>query len=176
MHDAHHWPGPQSSIELMVAQGAAEQAEPFRGRSPANNATAMSTAATEATLTSYLDVLLAGTTYSDYLAADVVLTIGGGPDIVGRAAVTAAIDGLHHVTFDAHPEPTMVVFGAGQAALEATFVATQIGEFAGIAPAGGTVAVPYSVFYELAGDKITALRAYGLLDGLIQQLSNRTTA
>ena len=65
---------------------------------------------------------------------------------------------------------TNLVIGEGTAAIEAVFVGTHTGEFAGIAATGKEVAVPYSVFYELADGKITALRIYAMAEGLVQQL------
>ena len=48
----------------------------------------------------------------------------------------------------------------GKAAIEADFVGTHTGEFAGVAPTGRAVRVPYSVIYDLRGDQISALRIY----------------
>jgi predicted ester cyclase len=132
---------------------------------------ATTTAQTEATMEAYLAALFKGDAYESFLADDVKLTMTGLPgEIEGLAAVKAAIDAIHYEQFDARPEITSLVVGEGTAALEAVFVATHTGEFAGIAPAGAEVAVPYSVFYELADGKITAVRAYALAEGLVQQL------
>jgi predicted ester cyclase len=54
--------------------------------------------------------------------------------------------------------------------LEAVFIATHTGEFAGIAPTQRPVRVPYTVAYDLAGDEITALRVYLPMDALVRQL------
>jgi predicted ester cyclase len=104
----------------------------------------------------------------------VVLTIVGGEETVGLESVVAMINAIHFVLFDSHPELRTLVIGEGQVALEADFVATHTGEFAGIAPTGAAVDVPYSVFYELEDDLITELRVYGLVDGLVQQLQVAT--
>lgn len=48
----------------------------------------------------------------------------------------------------------------GKAAIEADFVGTHTAEFAGVPPAGRAVRVPYSVIYDLSGDRISALRIY----------------
>ena len=44
-----------------------------------------------------------------------------------------------------------------KAAIEADFVGTRTGEFAGIQPAGRAVRVPCSVIYDLRPDQISAL-------------------
>ena len=58
-----------------------------------------------------------------------------------------------------------------KAAIEADFVGTHTGEFAGIPPTGRTVRVPYSVVYDLRRDKISALRIYFPMSLLIDQLT-----
>jgi predicted ester cyclase len=50
-------------------------------------------------------------------------------------------------------------------------VGTHAGEFAGIQPTGRAVRVPYSVVYDLRGDKISALRIYFPMSLLIEQLT-----
>ena len=119
----------------------------------------------------YAAALLGGGAYETYFADDIVLTMTGVPgEITGPAAAKAAIDAIHHEQFDATPEVTNLVIGEGTAAIEAVFVGTHTGEFAGIAATGTAVEVPYSVFYELADGQITALRIYALAEGLVQQL------
>jgi predicted ester cyclase len=57
------------------------------------------------------------------------------------------------------------------AALEADFVAHHIGEFAGIAPTGRNIRVPYRVHYDLDRGRIKALRIYGMSSDLFSALS-----
>jgi predicted ester cyclase len=59
----------------------------------------------------------------------------------------------------------------GKAAIEADFLGTHTGEFAGIQPTGRAVRVPYSVVYDLRGDKISGLRIYFPMSLLIEQLT-----
>ncbi len=47
-----------------------------------------------------------------------------------------------------------------------------IAEFAGIQPAGREVRVPYSVIYDVRGDKISAVRIYFPMGFLIEQLTS----
>jgi len=53
-----------------------------------------------------------------------------------------------------------------------SFAGVHIAEFAGIQPAGREVRVPYSVIYDLRGDKISALRIYFPMSLLIEQLTS----
>jgi predicted ester cyclase len=134
---------------------------------------AMTVAETRATMGAYAEALLGDGPYETFFADDIVVTMTGVPgEIRGPAAAKAAIDAIHHEQFDAQPEVTNLVVGEGTAALEAVFVGTHIGEFAGIAPTGKEVSVPYSVFYELEDGKITALRIYAVVEGLVQQLQS----
>ena len=131
----------------------------------------MTAAETQETMEAYASALLGGGTYETFFADDVVVTMTGVPgEITGPAAAKAAIDALHQEQFDAKPELTSLVVGEGTAAAELVFVGTHTGEFAGIAASGKAVSVPYSVFYELADGKITALRIYALAEGLVQQI------
>jgi len=48
---------------------------------------------------------------------------------------------------------------------------THTGEFAGVAPTGRAVRVPYSVIYDLRGDQISNLRIYLPLSVLVEQIT-----
>jgi hypothetical protein len=103
----------------------------------------MTVAATRATIEAYCDALLGGGAYETFFADGIVVTLTGVPgEIVGPAAAKAAIDAMHHEHVDAQPEVTNLVVGEGTGALEAVFVGTHTGEFAGIAAIGKAVAVP----------------------------------
>jgi len=56
------------------------------------------------------------------------------------------------------------------AAAEADFIGTHTGEFAGIPSTHRQVEVPYSVLYDLKGEKISALRIYMPMHLLFEQL------
>jgi predicted ester cyclase len=75
------------------------------------------------------------------------------------------------VAFDAHPTVVSLLVEDRKAMAEFEFRGTHIAEFAGQAASGKEVSLPYSVGYDVDGDKITALRAYMSLDGLIKQIS-----
>jgi predicted ester cyclase len=54
--------------------------------------------------------------------------------------------------------------------LEADFVGTHTGEFAGIAPTGASLRVPYAVFYDVGDDGIKALRGYMPIRQIVAEL------
>jgi len=79
---------------------------------------------------------------------------------------------VHEGAFDARMELKNLLADDGKAAIEADFVGTHTGEFAGIQPTGRMVRVPYSVVYDLRGDLISALRIYFPMSMLIEQLTS----
>ncbi len=124
-------------------------------------------------MTGYLDALLARRDFATYFSDDVTwTTIETGELIVGRDAVRDYIVAFHTQLFDAAPELRSVTVGETTAALEADFVGTHIGEFAGVAPEGAAVRVPYCVVYDLGETGITALRFYLSMSQLVGQLQS----
>ncbi|HWG84915.1 MAG TPA: nuclear transport factor 2 family protein [Deinococcales bacterium] len=137
----------------------------------------MSVEQTRATITAYAEALLANTNFADHFTDDVVLElVGGGPPIEGREAVAQTITFAHTVAFDSSIELKGITIADGSAAGEAVFRARHIAEFAGIPATGRQVEVPYSVIWDVRGDKISALRIYGLVAPLVQQLTAQETA
>ena len=122
----------------------------------------------------YLDALFKRTgDYSVHFTDDVVATIQGTDRRAdGREAVTQFVRNLHRNAFDAHAELKNLLVDEGKAAIEADFVGTHTGEFAGVQPTGRAVRVPYSVVYDLVGDKIARLRMYFPVSLLVEQLTN----
>lgn len=133
----------------------------------------MSVEETERTMRDYIEALV-GKGDGDFAAffADDVLwtTMETGEEVRGRDAVRDLIVSLHGETFHASPELKHLVCGDGLAAIEAVFVATHVSDFAGIPATGAEVRVPYTVFYDVAGGQITALRAYLSMLALTSQL------
>ena len=78
----------------------------------------------------------------------------------------------HEGAFDARPEIKNLLVDDEKAAIEADFVGTHTGEFAGIQPTGRSVRVPYSVVYDLRGNKISGLRIYFPMSLLMEQLTS----
>jgi predicted ester cyclase len=119
----------------------------------------------------YIDTLVKRGDYTVYFADDIVASFEGTDQTaVGRDRAGQLIRYVHEVAFDARPELKNLLVDDGKAALEADFAGTHTGEFAGIQPTGRTVRVPYSVVYDLRGDKISGLRIYFPMSLLIEQL------
>jgi steroid delta-isomerase-like uncharacterized protein len=137
----------------------------------------MSTELTRETMTAYLRTLVQRGAYGIYFADDVTFTLmGTGQEVKGQAEVEQFIRYFHEQAFDAEPLIKNTVVADGRAALEADFVGTHTGEFLGVAATGRPVNVPYAVLYDLADDKITALRAYIPMDVLMQQIGATTAS
>jgi predicted ester cyclase len=125
-----------------------------------------------ATIEAYLEKLVARGPFADHFTDDVTIEIvGAGQTAQGREAVEGMIRAFHEQMFDAKPELKTLIAEDNRAAVEADFVARHTGEFAGIAPTGRQLRVPYSVMYDLEGGRIKALRIYGLASDLVHALS-----
>ena len=114
----------------------------------------------------------ARTDITPYFADDATFSIVGGPSARGRDAAVETIRGIHYVSFDSHVRIERTFHGDGHAAAELVFVGTHVGDFAGLAPTGRAVEVPYCVVYDFTEEgRISALRAYFPLHVLMAQLS-----
>jgi predicted ester cyclase len=121
----------------------------------------------------YLDTLIKRGDYPAFFTEDVVVTIEGTDQRAeGREAAGQLIRYIHEVAFDAQPELKSLLVDDGKAAIEADFAGVHIAEFAGVQPAGRQVRVPYSVVYDIRGDKISALRIYFPMSLLVEQLTS----
>jgi predicted ester cyclase len=121
----------------------------------------------------YLEALGKRADYPAYFTPDVVATIEGTDQrAVGREAAGQLIRYVHEGAFDARPEIKNLLVDDEKAAIEADFVDTHTGEFAGIQPTGRAVHVPYSVVYDIRGDQISALRIYFPMSLLMEQLTS----
>ncbi len=124
------------------------------------------------TMQQYLDALTARADYGQYVTEDVVVTVEGSDQRAeGREAGEQLIRYMHETAFDARPELKNLLVDEGKAAIEADFTGTHTGEFAGVAPTGRAVRVPYSVIYDLRGDQISKLRIYLPLSVLVEQIT-----
>jgi predicted ester cyclase len=120
----------------------------------------------------YLDALVKRADFAAYFTDDVVATFEGTDQRAdGREAAEQLIRYVHEGAFDARPELKNLLTDEGSAAIEADFVGTHSGEFGGLAATGRAVRVPYSVVYDLRGDRISALRIYFPMALLIEQIS-----
>jgi predicted ester cyclase len=120
----------------------------------------------------YLDALVKRGDFSHYFAGNVVATIEGtGQRADGPEAAEQMIRYIHQQAFDARPELKNLLVDEDKAAIEADFVGTHTGEFAGIQPTGRAVRAPYSVFYDLHGNQISALRISFPISLLVEQIT-----
>jgi predicted ester cyclase len=134
----------------------------------------MSAEKTRETLQQYLEVLVARGDYGRFFDDDIEFVImGTDQQARGAQAAEQAIRFMRETAFHAEPEFTKLVVDDAAAA-EAFFVGTHTGEFAGVSATGNPVRVPYSVFYDVAADKITALRVYLPMDQLLAQIGGAT--
>lgn len=106
-----------------------------------------------------------------YLAEDAVfIDLASGQRYEGREAIGEMLHHIYHVAFDARAEDARMIVGEGAAALEAVFVGTHTGEFAGVPATGREVRVPLVVLYEVGEDGITEGRIYLQAATMMQQL------
>ena len=125
------------------------------------------------TMDAYLHALTTRGSFAEFLTDDVTLDMAGaGMSAQGRADVEGLIRLAHEQAFDGRPElKSLIVAPDGQrAAIEADFVGRHTAEFAGIPATGRDVRVPYSVHYDFNNGGISALRIYGLAEGLVNAL------
>jgi len=125
------------------------------------------------TMDAYLHALTIRGSFAEFLTDDVKLDmVGAGMSAQGREEVKNFIRYAHEQAFDGRPElKSLIVDLDGQrAALEVDFVGRHTAEFAGIPATGRDVRVPYSVHYDLNDGGISALRIYGLAEGLVNAL------
>ncbi len=105
------------------------------------------------------------------MAEDVVFTtMATGEEHRGPEAVRRMLDHVYHGAFEATAHIRSRICSERQAVLEADFVGTHIGEFAGIPATGRKVRVPLCVVYDLDADKITRARVYLELPVMLRQL------
>jgi len=137
----------------------------------------MAAEATRAVMDGYLEALLHGSDFGRFFAPDVVwTTMETGEEVRGRDAVRDLILALHTQAFRAEPELVNLLTGDTSATVEAVFVGTHVGDFAGLSATGMQVRWPYSMAYDVVGDSITALRAYFPMTALRSQLAAAGTS
>ena len=132
----------------------------------------MADTTTRAVVDEYLEALLHDSDSGRFFAPDVVwTTMETGEEVRGRDAVRDLIRGLHTQAFQARPELVSLLTGDTTAMVEAVFVGTHVGDFAGLPATGMQVRWPYAMAYDVAGGSITALRAYFPMTALRSQLA-----
>jgi steroid delta-isomerase-like uncharacterized protein len=105
------------------------------------------------------------------MADDVVFTnMATGEENRGVDGVRRMLDYMYHTAFDATAETRSTIYAERQAVLEADFVGTHIGTFAGISATRRKVRVPLCVVYDLEEGKIKRGRVYMEMPVLLRQL------
>ena len=106
------------------------------------------------------------------MAEDVVFTnMATGEEHRGVEGVRRMLDHVYHEAFDATAETRNRIYTENQAVLEADFVGTHIGTFAGIPATRRKVRVPLCVVYDLQNGKISRGRVYMQVPALLRQLA-----
>jgi predicted ester cyclase len=150
----------------MIFAGAARSA-------PAPSSAVMTQSETAAVMADYQDAMFSNGSFEEYFADNIVITmVDVNQRIVGKDAARDAMVQLNQVAFNASTETKDFIVGPGIASSEAVFTGVQIGDYAGIPMTRRQVEVPYSIFWELEGGKITSLKIYGLVSGIMQQLTS----
>jgi predicted ester cyclase len=127
---------------------------------------------TRAVMDEYLQALLDGSDFGRFFAPDVVwTTMETGEEVRGRDAVRDLILAMHTQAFHAEPQLVNLLTGHATAMLEAVFIGTHVGDFAGLSATGLQVRMPYSMAYDVVEGAITALRAYFPMTALRSQLA-----
>ena len=128
----------------------------------------MSIERTREAMTRYLD---SEHTDLSMMADDVVFTnMATGEEHRGVDGVRRMLDYIYHTAFDASAETRNRIYTERQAVLEADFVGTHIGTFAGIPATRRDVRVPLCVVYDLEDGKIRRGRIYLEMPVMLRQL------
>ena len=128
----------------------------------------MSVESTRAAMMEYLNVDHSDTSM---MADDVVFTVmATGEENHTPEGVLGMLNYFYNVAFDAKAETKTMIFGDGNAVLEADFVGKHIGEFAGIPATNKDVRVPLCVVYDIEDGKIKRGRVYFVMPVLMKQL------
>jgi steroid delta-isomerase-like uncharacterized protein len=98
-------------------------------------------------------------------------TMETGDEVVGREQVRDFIVAFHTQLFEARPQVVNLLVGDDTAVLEARFIGTHTGEFAGVPATGAQVDVPYCIAYGISDGLISELRAYMPIGAMRAQLA-----
>lgn len=132
----------------------------------------MSTATNRAALQKYLE---SGHTDLSMMAQDVIFTnMATGEEHVGPEAVREMLEFVYHGAFEAHAETRNLIVEGNRAVLEATFVGTHKGDFAGVPATGREVRVPLAVIYDMKDGTITRGRVYFEVPAFLAQVAAAT--
>jgi steroid delta-isomerase-like uncharacterized protein len=111
------------------------------------------------------------------MADDVVFThMATGDEHRKPEGVRRMLDYMYRQAFNATAEIHTRIVGEDHAMIEADFIGTHTGEFAGIPATGRQVRVPFCVVYDVAGDRITRGRVYMEMPVMMRQLGHTPAA
>jgi steroid delta-isomerase-like uncharacterized protein len=128
----------------------------------------MSVAETRAVMNAYFEA-----NHSDVsmIADDCVFRVmATGDESRGPEAIVGMINYFYSVAFEAEAERRNFIVGEGSAFLEADFVGTHTGDFAGVPATGRSVRVPLAVAYDLRDGKIVEGRVYFEIPAFLAQV------
>ncbi|MFT4164000.1 MAG: nuclear transport factor 2 family protein [Microlunatus sp.] len=128
-----------------------------------------------AVIDAYIDADTTGGPLSDLLTDEISIELVGSDRAAhGRAEAERYLRKVNVEAFDSTREFVSVTIDEqnGRAAAEILFKGRQIGEYVGIPATGRIVRVPYSVHVDVADGRISAMRVYALLPGLISALTS----
>jgi steroid delta-isomerase-like uncharacterized protein len=105
------------------------------------------------------------------MADDVVFTtMATGDEHRGPEGIKRMLEHVYHEAFDAKAETRTRIYTEDHAVLEADFVGTHTGTFAGVPATGRQVRVPLCVVYDLRDGKIVRGRVYLEVPVLLRQI------
>ena len=105
------------------------------------------------------------------MADDVVFTtMATGDEHRGPEGIQRMLEHVYHEAFDAKAETRTRIYTEDHAVLEADFVGTHTGTFAGVPATGRQVRVPLCVVYDLRDGKIVRGRVYLEVPVLLRQI------
>lgn len=105
------------------------------------------------------------------MADDVIFTnMATGEENAGREAVREMLEFVYHGAFEGHADTRNLIVDGDRAVLEATFVGTHKGEFAGVPATGREVRVPLAVIYDMKDGMITRGRVYFEVPAFLAQV------
>ncbi len=105
------------------------------------------------------------------MADDVVFTtMATGDEHRGPEGIKRMLEHVYHEAFDAKAETRTRIYTEDHAVLEADFVGTHTGTFAGVPATGRQVRVPLCVVYDLRDGKIVRGRVYLEIPVLLRQI------
>lgn len=109
------------------------------------------------------------------MADSVIFTnMATGEEHVGPDAVREMLDFVYHGAFEGRAETRNLIVDGDRAVLEATFVGTHKGDFAGVAATGREVRVPLAVIYDMKDGRITRGRVYFEVPAFLAQVAAAT--